>query len=109
MKEILTKYGIDGNGMYSIPLFELQTRGIQDRDGHYKHCMKEIMVSLKNYRTLVVDSLEAMRNEYVVANSPYLLTAINISKDATEKNARSLVMKVPERDYFFNVRPSLII
>ncbi len=42
--------------------------------------MAEILVRLKNYGTLVVDSLEAMRNEYVVA---ILHTAINITRDAT--------------------------
>ena len=42
--------------------------------------MAEILVRLKNYGSLVVDSLEAMRNEYVVA---ILHTAINITRDAT--------------------------
>ena len=31
------------------------------------HCMAEILVQLKSYGTLQPDSLEAMRNEYVVA------------------------------------------
>src|SRR5204862_6854966 len=52
LKEVLAKYGIDGNGMHNIPLFELQTHGIQDSDEHYKHCMKEIMVRLKKLRYL---------------------------------------------------------
>ncbi|RGB37321.1 hypothetical protein C1646_757095 [Rhizophagus diaphanus] len=52
LKEVLAKYGIDGN------------------------------VRLKNYGTLVVDSLEAMRNEYVVA---ILHSAINITRDVTGK------------------------
>ena len=42
--------------------------------------MAEILVRLKNYGTLVVDSLEAMCNEYVVA---ILHTAINITRDST--------------------------
>ncbi|GES78733.1 hypothetical protein GLOIN_2v1727104 [Rhizophagus clarus] len=50
LREVLTKYDIGGN------------------------------VRLKNYGTLVVDSLEAMRNEYVVA---ILHTAINVTRDAT--------------------------
>jgi hypothetical protein len=42
LKEVLAKYGIDGNnGMDNIPLFELQTHGIQDSAEHYRHCMKE--------------------------------------------------------------------
>ena len=42
--------------------------------------MAEILVRLKNYGTLVVDSLEVMHNEYVVA---ILHTAINITRDST--------------------------
>ncbi|GET67409.1 hypothetical protein GLOIN_2v1727104 [Rhizophagus irregularis DAOM 181602=DAOM 197198] len=46
------------------------------------HCLAEILVRLKNYGTLQPDSLEVMRNEYVVA---ILHTAINI---ATANNFR---------------------
>ena len=56
LKELLAKYGIDGNSMDNIPLFELQTHTIQDSDEYYKHCMKEIMVRLKNYGILVVNT-----------------------------------------------------
>jgi len=63
-----------------IPLFSLQTHEIKDSDKHFELCMAEILVRLKNYGTLVVDSLEAMRNEYVVA---ILHTAINITRDST--------------------------
>ncbi|EXX61986.1 hypothetical protein RIR_jg12080.t1 [Rhizophagus irregularis DAOM 181602=DAOM 197198] len=52
LSEVLAKYGIDGN------------------------------VRLKNYGTLVMDSLEAMRNEYIVA---ILHSAINITRDDTGK------------------------
>ena len=72
LKEVLAKYGIDS-------IFSLQTHEIQDSN---KHCMVEILVRLKNYGSLVFDSLEAMRNEYVVA---ILHTAINITRDATGK------------------------
>jgi hypothetical protein len=80
LSEVLAKYGIDSNGTDNIPLFSLQTHEIQDSDKHFEHCMAEILVRLKNYGTLVVDSLEAMRNEYVVA---ILHTAINITRDST--------------------------
>ncbi|RGB35191.1 hypothetical protein C1646_759644 [Rhizophagus diaphanus] len=63
LKEVLKKYGIDGKGTDTIPLFSLQTHEIQDSNEHFKQCMAEILVRLKNYGTLVVDSLEAMRNE----------------------------------------------
>src|SRR5581483_7265267 len=80
LKEVLKKYGIGSDGTDTIPPFSLQTHEIQDSDKHLEHCMAEILVRLKNYGTLVVDSLEAMRNEYVVA---ILHTAINITRDAT--------------------------
>ncbi|GBB88620.1 hypothetical protein RclHR1_01520005 [Rhizophagus clarus] len=80
LREVLTKYDIGGNGTDTIPLFSLQTHEIQDDNKHFEHCIAEILVRLKNYGTLVVDSLEAMRNEYVVA---ILHTAINVTRDAT--------------------------
>src|SRR2546430_12312683 len=82
LKEVLAKYGIDSNGTDTIPIFSLQTHEIQDSNKHFEHCMAEILVRLKNYGSLVFDSLEAMRNEYVVA---ILHTAINITRDATGK------------------------
>src|SRR5579859_160505 len=54
LKEVLTKYGIGGNGTDTIPLFFLQNHEIQDSDKHLEHCMAEILVRLKNYGTLVV-------------------------------------------------------
>src|SRR5947208_3598650 len=68
--------------MDTIPLFSLQTHEIKGSEKHFEHCMAEILVRLKNYGTLVVDSLEAMRNEYVVA---ILHTTINITRDSTGK------------------------
>ena len=82
LKKVLAKYGIDSNGTDTIPIFSLQTHEIQDSNKHFEHCMVEILVRLKNYGSLVFDSLEAMRNEYVVA---ILHTAINITRDATGK------------------------
>ncbi|PKY59755.1 hypothetical protein RhiirA4_412522 [Rhizophagus irregularis] len=82
LSEVLAKYGIDGNGTDTIPLFSLQSYEIEDTNEHFKQCMAEILVRLKNYGTLVVDSLEAMRNEYVVA---ILHSAINITRDETGK------------------------
>ncbi|CAG8651421.1 17926_t:CDS:2 [Funneliformis caledonium] len=65
-----------------IPLFSLQTHEIQESNKHFKYCMAEILVRLKNYDTLVIDSLEAMRNEYVVT---ILHIAINIIRDSTRE------------------------
>jgi hypothetical protein len=44
--------------------------------------MAEILVRLKNYGSLLVDSLETMRNEYVVA---ILHSALHIVRDNTKK------------------------
>src|SRR2546421_2618769 len=80
LKEVLKKYGIDSNGTDTILLFSLQTYKIKDSNKHFEHCMAEILVRLKNYGSLVVDSLEVMCNEYIIA---ILHTAINITRDST--------------------------
>ncbi|KAF0470268.1 hypothetical protein F8M41_025408 [Gigaspora margarita] len=84
LKDVLRKFGLDNDGTESIPLFKIAkvTCEIQDSDKHFAHCMAEIMVRLKNYGSLAVDNLEAMRNEYVVA---ILHTALNIARDDTQK------------------------
>ncbi|CAG8565877.1 12864_t:CDS:2 [Ambispora leptoticha] len=82
LKEVLTKYGMESEGIEAIPLFTLPTYEIQDSDPNFKHCMAEILVRLKNYGPLHEDCLEAMRNEYVVA---ILHSALNITRKDTEK------------------------
>ncbi|RHZ69539.1 hypothetical protein Glove_283g75 [Diversispora epigaea] len=82
LKKVLAKYGIDSNGTDSIPLFELQTHEILDRDKHFGHCMEDILFRMKHYGSLVLDSLESIRNEYV---STILHTALHITEDATNK------------------------
>ncbi|CAG8694747.1 6156_t:CDS:2, partial [Funneliformis caledonium] len=86
LKEVLAEYGIDSNDTDTIPIFLLQTHEIQDSNEHFEHCMAEILVRLKNYGSLVVDILEVMRNEYIVA---ILHTVINITRDATGKEFKS--------------------
>ncbi|CAB4411453.1 unnamed protein product [Rhizophagus irregularis] len=72
LSEVLAKYGIDSNSTESIPLFSLQTHKIQDSNKHFEHCVAEILVRLKNYGSLVMDSLDStgeelsMRPEYEV-------------------------------------------
>ncbi|CAB5290567.1 unnamed protein product [Rhizophagus irregularis] len=82
--ELLRKYKLDGNSIEAIPLFKLArvTCEIQDSDKHFVNCMTEIMVRLKNYGSLFVDSLEFMRNEYVAA---ILHAALNIARVDTQK------------------------
>ena len=82
LKEVLKKYGIDSNGTDTIPLFSLQTHKIQDSNKHFEHCVENILFRMKHYGSLVVDSLESMRNEYV---STILHTALHIAGDVTNK------------------------
>ncbi|CAG8575246.1 7664_t:CDS:1, partial [Ambispora gerdemannii] len=82
LREVLLKYGLDSDGIESIPLFSLPTYEVQDNDKHFAHCMAEILVRLRDYGSLLVDSLESMRNEYVVA---LLHSALHIVRDDTQK------------------------
>ncbi|CAG8744154.1 17914_t:CDS:2, partial [Funneliformis caledonium] len=81
LSKVLAKYSIDSNSTNTIPLFSLQTYEIQESDKHFKHCIVKILVRLKNYETLVVDSLEAICNEYVAI----LHITINITRDSTRE------------------------
>ena len=82
LKEVLKKYGINSNGTDTIPLFSLQTYEIKDFDKHFEHYVKNILFRMKHYRSLVVDSLESMRNEYVLT---ILHTALHIVGNVTNK------------------------
>src|SRR5437763_12194025 len=63
LSEVLAEYGLDSDGIDSIPLFEPQNHEIQDDNEVFKRCMEEILGRLRSYGTLQPDSLEAMRNE----------------------------------------------
>ncbi len=82
LKEVLAKYDIDSSGTDTIPLFSLQTHEIQYSNKHFEHCIDNILFRMKHYGSLVVDSLESMRNEYV---STILHTALHIAGDVTNK------------------------
>ncbi|RIA90614.1 hypothetical protein C1645_823147 [Glomus cerebriforme] len=93
VQKVLAKYSIDSNGTDTIPLFSLQTHKIQDSDKHLKYCIAAILVRLKNYGSLVVNSLKAIHNEYVMT---ILHITINITRDST---GEELSMK-PEYDEY---------
>ena len=82
LSEILAEYGLDFDGIDSIPLFTPPTYEIQDENKVFKRCMEEILGRLRSYGTLQPVSLEAMHNEYVVA---LLHTSIYIVMDITNK------------------------
>ena len=73
---------IDFNGTDTILLFSLQTHDVQDSNNHFEHCVENILFRMKHYESLVVDSLESMRNEYV---STILHTSLHITGDLTKK------------------------
>jgi hypothetical protein len=82
LSEVLAEYGYDSDGIDSIPLFSPPTYEIQDDNKILKRCMEEVLGRLRSYGTLQPDSLEAMRNEYVVA---LLHASIHIVMDITDK------------------------
>ena len=82
LSEVLAEYGLDDDDIDSIPLFEPQIHEIQDDNEVFKRCMEEILGRLRSYGTLQPDSLEAMRNEYVIA---LLYASIHIVIDETNK------------------------
>jgi hypothetical protein len=82
LKEVLARYGIGSDGTDTIPIFSLQTHEIQDTNKHFEHCVENILFRMKHYGSLVLDSLESMRNEYV---STILHTSLHIAGDATRK------------------------
>jgi hypothetical protein len=79
---VLIRYGLESEGTDKIPLFSLQTYEIKDSDKHFEHCVENILFRMKHYGSLVIDSLESMRNEYV---STILHTSLHIAGDLTKK------------------------
>ncbi|GBC14895.1 hypothetical protein GLOIN_2v1695250 [Rhizophagus irregularis DAOM 181602=DAOM 197198] len=77
LSEVLAEYGLDSDGIDSIPLFSPPTYEIQDSNKVALHGR-----DFGQYGTLQPDSLEAMRNEYVVA---LLHASIHIVMDITDK------------------------
>ncbi|RGB25793.1 hypothetical protein C1646_820819 [Rhizophagus diaphanus] len=80
LKEVLAKYNLVSEGI--IPLFIPQTYEIKEDNKHFVLCMTDINLRLQSYGTLVITSLESMRNEYV---STILHTALRIAEDTTNK------------------------
>ncbi|CAB4434033.1 unnamed protein product [Rhizophagus irregularis] len=81
LKEVLAKYGIDGNGIGAIRQFLPKTYTLEDDDEELIQCVREIKRRLGNMGTLL-DSNEAMRCEYI---SAILHASLYIVKRITEK------------------------
>ncbi|GES81998.1 hypothetical protein GLOIN_2v1709588 [Rhizophagus clarus] len=82
LSEKLAKYNLISEETEIIPLFILQTYEIKEDNKHFVLCMADINLRLQSYKTLVMTSLESMRNEYV---STILHTVLRIAEDATNK------------------------
>ncbi|CAG8685750.1 17034_t:CDS:2, partial [Funneliformis caledonium] len=67
LKEVLKKYDIDGNGIAMIRQFPSVTYKLEDEEEELQQCIKEIKRRLGNMGTLLADSNEAMRYEYISA------------------------------------------
>ncbi|RGB21918.1 hypothetical protein C1646_731560 [Rhizophagus diaphanus] len=65
LSEVLAKYGIDGNGIGTIRQFPPATYKLEDDDEELVKCIKEIKRRLGNMGTMLADSNEAMRCEYI--------------------------------------------
>ncbi|PKK65290.1 hypothetical protein RhiirC2_786375 [Rhizophagus irregularis] len=83
LKEVLTEYGIDGNGIGTIrqfpPVSDLQ---LEDDDEELVHCVKEIKRRLGNMGRILADSNEVMRCKYI---STILHASLYIVKRITNK------------------------
>ncbi|PKK58988.1 hypothetical protein RhiirC2_795471 [Rhizophagus irregularis] len=82
LKEVLAKYGIDGNGIGTIRRFPPATYKLEDDDEELVQCIKEIKHRLGNMGTMLADSNEAMRCEYI---SAILHASLYIVKRITKK------------------------
>ncbi|CAG8517783.1 6909_t:CDS:2 [Dentiscutata erythropus] len=82
LKEVLKKYDIDGNGIGTIRQFSPKTYTLKDEDDELQQCIREIKRRLGNMGTVLADSNEAMRCEYI---STILHASLYIVKGITNK------------------------
>ncbi|EXX62886.1 hypothetical protein RirG_157570 [Rhizophagus irregularis DAOM 197198w] len=86
LSEVLAKYDIDGNGIGTIRQFPPATYKLDDGDEELVQCIKEIKRRLGNMGTLLADSNEAMRCEYIstiLHASLYIVKRIISDKELT--------------------------
>ncbi len=83
LKEVLAKYDLISEGTEIIFFFTSQIHEIPDENKYLELCMADIKLRLKSYGTLVMTSLESIRNEYV---STILHTALHIIEELQKRN-----------------------
>ncbi|GBB83337.1 hypothetical protein RclHR1_10060010 [Rhizophagus clarus] len=95
LKDVLNKYGIEGSSIGNISQFSPEPYGIDDNDEELEQCIKDIKRKLSIMGTLLIDSNEADRYEYIVT---ILHAAIYIVRRITGKNVIISSLRVTEKE-----------
>jgi hypothetical protein len=82
LRSVFKKFGIDYNSLADIPQFSPPSFSLSNDDEELRECIKDIKLKLGNMGTVVFDSNEAVRCEYI---STILHAAINIARRITKK------------------------
>ncbi|CAG8628161.1 10810_t:CDS:2, partial [Funneliformis caledonium] len=82
LKEVLAKYDISDNGIGTIRQFSPATYKLEDDDEELMQCIKKIKRRLGNMGTMLANSNETMRCEYI---STILHALLYIVKRITKK------------------------
>ncbi|CAG8624390.1 12332_t:CDS:2 [Dentiscutata erythropus] len=82
LKDVLKDYNIDSDNISKIPRFEPQIHDFRDDYEYFQNCISNILIRIKSYGELCVNSNEKMRREYV---STILHTALRIAEAGSDK------------------------
>ncbi|CAB4407409.1 unnamed protein product [Rhizophagus irregularis] len=88
LKSVLNKFNIYGSSLSAVPQFTLFFLSLADDDNELQQCMNDIKRKLCNLGTLIPDSNEVTRNDYI---SAILHTAIHITRRETDKEISLLL------------------
>ncbi|RGB35244.1 hypothetical protein C1646_700029 [Rhizophagus diaphanus] len=82
LSSVLSKFNIYGSSLSAVPQFTPSSLSLANDDDELQQCMNDIKRKLRNLGTLIPDSNEATRNEYI---SAILHAAIHISRRESDK------------------------
>uniref|UniRef100_U9SQ05 Uncharacterized protein n=1 Tax=Rhizophagus irregularis (strain DAOM 181602 / DAOM 197198 / MUCL 43194) TaxID=747089 RepID=U9SQ05_RHIID len=82
LKSVLNKFNIYGSSLSAVPQFTPSSLSLADDDDELQQCMNDIKRKLRNLETLIPNSNEATRNDYILA---ILHAAIHIARRETDK------------------------
>ncbi|RGB41257.1 hypothetical protein C1646_810789 [Rhizophagus diaphanus] len=100
LRDVLNKYGIEGSSIGNISQFSPEPYSIDDNDEELEYCIKDIKRKMSIMGTLLIDSNDSDRCEYIVT---ILHAAIYIVRRITGKNVTISSLKVIERENTDNV------